>query len=297
MPNLLRSPLNLLRSSLLSQAFASCFVATHIPIVCFLAYVAAGGEISGQAVLVVILLATILGTAISFLLMRHLLAPLSHVVTELRAYRTEARPPEFDAVRNDEIGNLIAEVRKLIGSLEDKLAQLRLQAHTDALTGLGNRRWLSEVANAEIAKSRRSKQPLSVIAFDLDHFKKINDEFGHDVGDEVLVAVAEVARQTLRSYDLIARLGGEEFCAVLPGCDVASAAATAERMREAVAALRLAKMEGRCFTASFGVHEAALQRQRFRDMLKCADENLYAAKNGGRNRVSLKPVPEAVDLG
>ncbi|TCR63636.1 GGDEF domain-containing protein [Bosea sp. BK604] len=294
MPNLLISPLNLLRSSLLSQAFASCFVATHVPIVFFLAYVAAGGEISSQAVLIVILLATILGTAISFLLMRHLLAPLSHVVTELRAYRTEARRPEFEIVRNDEIGKLMAEVGSLIGSLEDKLSRLRRQAHTDALTGLGNRRWLSEVVNAEIAKSRRSKQPLSVIAFDLDHFKKVNDEFGHDVGDEVLVAVAAVARETLRSYDLIARLGGEEFCAFLPGCDIASAAATAERMREAIAAVRLDKMGGRGFTSSFGVHEADLQRQRFRDMLKCADEHLYAAKNMGRNRVSLQPMPEAV---
>lgn len=274
-----------LNSSLLTQAFAGCFVATHIPIIAIIAYVASGANISTQAILVITLLATIAGTALAFIIMRHLLLPIGDVARGLRLYRLEGKVPRLAKTRDNDVGRLTDEVRALIEALEDKLARLKRQAFSDTLTGLGNRRWLSEVVSLEVTRARREQRPLSVVVFDLDLFKSINDDFGHDAGDEVLVAVAETARRILRPYDLIGRLGGEEFCAFLPATSLKEAIAIAERLREAIAALRIDALRGRRITASFGVHEADLIREQFRDMLRVADQHLYQAKDGGRNQV------------
>lgn len=283
-----------LSSSLLAQAFAGCFVATHVPIISIIAYVASGANISTQAILIITLLATIAGTAFAFIVMRHLLLPVSDLARGLRAYRLEGRIPRLAKTRNDDVGRLTDEVRALINALEDKLTRLKRQAFSDTLTGLGNRRWLAEVVSSEVARARREQRPLSVVVFDLDHFKRINDDFGHDAGDEVLVAVAETAKRVLRPYDLIARLGGEEFCAFLPATHLKEALAIAERLREAIAALRIDTLRGRSVTASFGVHEADVAREQFRDMLRVADQHLYQAKEAGRNQVQTAEIRPAV---
>lgn len=293
MHRLVSSARQYFRSSLIAQAFAVCFVATHTPILILGAYVASGARVSGTAVLVITLLATLLGTAISFVMMRQLLMPLKTLAGDLRRYRTDHVVPKFPAPRNDDIGELRSESERLIAALEEQLARLKGQAFSDVLTGLGNRRWLTEVAAGEIARARREKKPVAIVIFDLDHFKRVNDEFGHEVGDEVLIATAEVARRTLRPYDLVARLGGEEFCAILPATTLREATAIAERLRAGIAAVRLESLGGHAFTASFGVHEADPLREQFRGMLRIADENLYAAKAAGRNRVgSAGATPE-----
>lgn len=281
-------------SSLLAQAFAGCFVATHVPIISIAAYVASGATISAQAILVIILLATVAGTAFAFVVMRHLLQPVGELARGLKSYRIEGRIPRLAKQRNDDVGQLTDEVRALINTLEEKLNRLKRQAFSDTLTGLGNRRWLAEVVGSEIARSRREQKALSVIVLDIDHFKSINDAFGHDAGDEVLVAIAEVAKRVLRPYDLIARLGGEEFCAFLPGTNLKEAAQIAERLRSTIAELRLEALKGRRITASFGVHEANLVREQFKDMLRIADEYLYQAKGDGRNRVQTIEIRPAV---
>ena len=283
-----------LSSSLLAQVFAGCFVATHVPIISIVAYVASGAVISAQAVLLIILLATVAGTAFAFVVMRHLLLPVSELARGLKSYRLEGRIPRLVKQRNDDVGRLTDEVRALIDALEEKLNRLKRQAFSDTLTGLGNRRWLAEVVSSEIARSRREQKPLSVIVLDIDHFKRINDEFGHDAGDEVLVAVAETAKRVLRPYDLVARLGGEEFCAFLPGTGLKEAVQIAERLREAIAALQIEALRGRRVTASFGVHEANILREHFKDMLRIADDCLYQAKGGGRNQVQAIEAQPAI---
>lgn len=285
MHRLVSSARQYVRSSLIAQAFAVCFVATHTPILILCAYVASGARISGTAVLVITLLATLLGTGISFVMMRHLLQPLKALAGDLRRYRTDHVVPKFPPHRNDDIGELRGEAERLITALEEQLTRLKGQAFSDVLTGLGNRRWLSEVAATELARARREKKPVAIVIFDLDHFKRINDEFGHEVGDDVLIATADVARRTLRPYDLVARLGGEEFCAILPATTLREAIAIAERLRAGIAAIRLDSLGAHAITASFGVHEADPLREQFRGMLRSADENLYAAKAAGRNLV------------
>ncbi|MCU4178266.1 GGDEF domain-containing protein [Bosea sp. BH3] len=298
MRNLPKTIRTYLSSSLLTQAFAGCFVATHVPIIAVIAYVASGADISAQALLVITLLATIVGTAFAFIIMRHLLLPVGDLARGLHSYRVEGRVPHLPKTRDNDVGRLTDEVRALIDTLEDKLARLKRQAFSDTLTGLGNRRWLAEVVGSEVMRARREQRPLSVVVFDLDHFKRINDDFGHDAGDEVLVAIAETARRVLRPYDLIGRLGGEEFCAFLPTTTLKDAVAIAERLREAISALRIDALRGRSVTASFGVHEADLVREQFRDMLRIADQHLYQAKRAGRNQVhTLQARPSVLRAG
>ncbi|ADV68065.1 GGDEF domain-containing protein [Deinococcus maricopensis] len=155
-----------------------------------------------------------------------------------------------------------------------------LLANLDALTGLPNRRqlltWLGEHVPVQ------TDAPLSVILFDLDHFKRVNDTFGHDVGDDVLRATAAVMGGALRRETPFGRWGGEEFLVVLPGADVAHAQAVAERVRSALASGPMTRA-GRV-TASFGVTQAQ-PGESVEGVLKRADDALYAAKHAGRDQV------------
>lgn len=170
-------------------------------------------------------------------------------------------------------------------------ARLEKQALTDPLTGLGNRRYLEGQAAMEIARAERSGTPLSLIAVDLDHFKRINDTYGHDVGDVVLQAFATLARQVLRDGDVLCRMGGEEFAVLLPDTDREQALRIAERLRVAVATTparvgRDATEDGTlAYTASLGVTLVSAGEATLKPAIKRADQGLYAAKETGRNRV------------
>ncbi len=158
-------------------------------------------------------------------------------------------------------------------------------AMTDPLTGLLNRRGFSEAADKLIAAQRKCGQSVTVMMFDLDHFKSINDRFGHDVGDDALKAFAATASGSMRSNDILARLGGEEFAAILPGGEE-TALIVGERVRAAFEA-RGAEISGHIMnaTVSIGAIETRAETANISAMLTGADEALYAAKKLGRNRV------------
>lgn len=164
-------------------------------------------------------------------------------------------------------------------------ANQEMLARTDSLTGLLNRRGLEEHALREIKRSRRHRTPLTVLAMDLDHFKSINDRYGHETGDAVLCSVAKALAAAMRSYDVAARLGGEEFIALLVDTNAQNAATTAERLRSTFEALDVyADSQRLKFTASFGI--AMFQPDdTLESVLRRADQALYAAKLAGRNRV------------
>src|SRR6185503_8167509 len=160
-------------------------------------------------------------------------------------------------------------------------------ALTDPLTGLFNRRGLVEAARELTATNARRARPVTVLAFDLDHFKSINDRFGHAVGDEVLRLFASVATTNMRVTDFVARLGGEEFAAIVPGT-LEEGIMIAERLRVAfeTAARTVA---GRYLGATVSVGVAAHPAPTNIDaLLARADEALYAAKYAGRNRVEAE---------
>lgn len=160
----------------------------------------------------------------------------------------------------------------------------KVAAASDPLTGLLNRRGFSEATLLMIAREAKAKQPVSVMIFDIDHFKSINDRFGHPTGDEVLKMFADVMVNALRVTDLTGRIGGEEFCAMLP-CALDEAMIAAERVRKAFAESGVAiDDEPIETTVSIGVASGPL-RTALDDLLASADVALYQAKRGGRNRV------------
>lgn len=183
-------------------------------------------------------------------------------------------------------GALEEKVRLRTLELEAANRALDLQARTDALTGLLNRRGLEGQMAFNVALARRSSRPLSLIAVDVDHFKQVNDSFGHEAGDEVLRRLARLLEDRLRASDVVARLGGEEFVAVLPDTDLAGAQAIAQALVDACAA-RADAVVGR-ITVSAGVSTLTGPTDTATAMLRRADMALYEAKGQGRNRVCVQ---------
>lgn len=170
-----------------------------------------------------------------------------------------------------------------ITDMEEEAKILEKLATTDPLTKIYNRLKLNELLSFEIKKSDRYKLPLSLVMFDIDHFKDINDTYGHDIGDEVLVKLCEVVSANVRETDVFARWGGEEFMLMLPNTDLEGAKSTAESLRKIIETTNFGKA-GRV-TASFGISEYRLESNA-RDMLKRVDDALYEAKKRGRNLVA-----------
>ena len=163
---------------------------------------------------------------------------------------------------------------------------LRYQATHDDLTGLWNRAMVRDHLIVEIRRAKRARRPLAVVLADLDHFKKVNDTYGHPVGDAILREAAARLRLALRAYDSIGRYGGEEFLIVLPDCDIDAAVIAAERARTCVAApVRVGDMD-LPLSVSLGVASTRSASEEPDGLIQAADEALYRAKAGGRNRVS-----------
>jgi diguanylate cyclase (GGDEF)-like protein/PAS domain S-box-containing protein len=177
-------------------------------------------------------------------------------------------------------------------NMELQAALLRHQelAHTDALTGIHNRRHLFELGEREFNIAMRYRHPLSVIMFDIDHFKKVNDTFGHAVGDQMLQLVTRVACAELRSTDVIGRYGGEEFVIILPMTNAQQAYPLAERIRLEVQAVRVTTIKGEAsVTLSIGIVEVfdGMQVESIEKLINAADEVMYTAKQAGRNRTKV----------
>lgn len=175
--------------------------------------------------------------------------------------------------------------------------QFRRLAETDALTGAANRRAFMQYLEMQSEKARRHETPVSVVMIDLDHFKSVNDTYGHATGDRVLIETVKEVQSCLRDRDLLGRLGGEEFAVVLHDTRLEQAGMVAERIRETIERMHVENDDGERFnvTGSFGV--ASVQLKHGLDtpdsLLQAADEVLYFSKQNGRNRVTLaKPGPD-----
>jgi len=176
---------------------------------------------------------------------------------------------------------VVGVVVDLLAARNERLVEgLAGEARIDGLTGLLNRRGFTEAAEAQLARSRRTGTPLGFVSFDIDHFKAVNDEFGHDAGDSVLTRLGQIFREQTREGDLVGRMGGEEFVVLLVDSDVQHALEYAERMRAAYAAEAPGLPRS---TLSAGV-TGATSAVALQPHLQLADAALYAAKRAGRNQ-------------
>jgi len=169
--------------------------------------------------------------------------------------------------------------------------ELERLATTDGMTGVYNRRHFMTLASREWANARRYGRPMSFLMIDIDHFKSINDGFGHQAGDDVIVHLAKLARGCKRDYDVLARIGGEEFALLMPETELQQARIVAERLRREVAAnFMVVASHPVSATVSIGVATSTPAMHELSDLMTAADRALYDAKHAGRNRV-MCPVP------
>jgi diguanylate cyclase (GGDEF)-like protein len=237
------------------------------------------------------------GTGLSRLIVSLFAAPIlaAYLYWQNRRYDTvqEGRPVmsilrQFAEVKHklslaqDEI-----ELRKKAeAALRESREKLEKMATTDDLTGLANRRQFRALAKRELARIKRSGGQLCLIAIDLDGFKRVNDTYGHDMGDQVLRLVADIGRRSIREVDLMGRMGGEEFALLLPQTGLDAALVVAERFRQNLADTGLETDKGRIeITLSAGVASTLGLIDDLDDLLQLADRALYAAKSAGRNTV------------
>jgi diguanylate cyclase len=209
-------------------------------------------------------------------------APLAIVVQELISEHQRMR--DETRVLADELKSKQAEKE----AIEEKISEVEAAGNSDAMTGVGNRRAFDQQLRNAIQSCRTAGRSLSLVMADIDHFKRINDTYGHQVGDEVIKLLAKVISRSLRDSDVAARYGGEEFGIIMPGTDLAIAKSVAERIRKELETQKVVLRESGqnlgAITASFGV--AVLQRgEDAKGLIRRADSKLYAAKSAGRNRV------------
>ena len=200
-----------------------------------------------------------------------------------------------------ELGQWIVQLAEQLGLALSNVRlriSLRRQSIVDPLTQLYNRRYMDEVLKRELLLAERKRGAVTVVMIDLDHFKRINDTYGHDGGDAVLVAVAATLRDNVRACDIACRLGGEEMLIVLPECSMANGVTRAEAVRLAIAALHV-RSNGQTLTvtASFGVASFPEHGRTVESLVHAADLALYQAKHGGRNCVKAAPITDEVASG
>ncbi len=179
----------------------------------------------------------------------------------------------------------MAEALATIRAQRDMLQSLAL---LDPLTDVYNRRAFEQRLADELSRAQRFSRPLSLIFFDLDHFKRVNDTWGHTVGDEVLREFARLLQETLRAMDVVARYGGEEFCVIMPETEGNDAFRVGERVRQRLANSRMRVNDHEiCLTVSGGVAQATGRENTPQELIEKADQALYRAKQAGRNRIEL----------
>ena len=199
----------------------------------------------------------------------------------------ESMVKEFNAM-NDKLSETTVSLKMMKKMVEERTHDLELLSKTDPLTNVANRRALFERGNEELLRVRRMHHPLSLILLDCDYFKDVNDQFGHQIGDELLKHICNICNQQIREIDFLGRYGGEEFVIILPDCDINGGVETATRIQNSLANNVLVT-DGKEInvTLSMGVCSLNDQHTSFEQIINCADQAMYTAKENGRNNIQV----------
>jgi diguanylate cyclase (GGDEF)-like protein len=262
-------------------------------------------------ILLIAFVIVMISILLSLIFFRHLLKPISNLANLTREVKNGNYSIRSDYKSDDEIGmlsdafnNMLDTIKNNIDTLDMKVRQrtkdlqrtqeeLKKLAITDPMTKLYNRRYYTNVSLELLALAKRDGQGIGVIMIDIDKFKNINDTYGHSVGDEVIIALAEVLLENARDGDIAFRFGGEEFVMLLPNTDIEGTKTLAEKIRKILEKLNIASGDDKVlnFTVSMGVSSVAVSSERNTEKaIKRADKALYEAKQNGRNKVCLTPV-------
>jgi diguanylate cyclase (GGDEF)-like protein/PAS domain S-box-containing protein len=212
---------------------------------------------------------------------------------ELRVFHCDGTQRDFEVVgknllQEPAIDGLVINMRD-ISERKRLMAELEKLSETDALTDALNRRGFLKLAEREFERMRRTATPVTIVMIDIDHFKSVNDVFGHAAGDMVLRMVADLCREGIRSYDILSRFGGEEFILLLTDTRMDAAHAIVSRLRTAIAGGRVTTIKGEVsVTASFGLSTIVSADIDLETAIRLADEALYEAKNSGRNCIKMR---------
>jgi len=227
------------------------------------------------------------------LLIRSIVRPLNKALTHFKHIAEGNLDEDISVSSQDEIGQVLSGLAAMQGELKIKIDELGQLASTDKLTGAWNRRRFEETVETEMDRLRRYGQRLSLMILDVDHFKKINDHYGHPVGDQVLIDLSNTIRSSLRASDSLTRWGGEEFVILCPNTSADIVSKLAERLRKKIASVKF--QEVGTITLSFGVAECG-PNETWEKWLHRADEALYLAKSGGRDQVkTIKKPPDIIE--
>jgi len=227
----------------------------------------------------------VLSTLLAALMAFRLSSPIRELAQAAHAMRAGDLGRRAGIRRRDEIGELALAFDEMAESLQQHVQQVRQLAVTDPLTGLANRRHFNEELEREVARHQRFDSPMCLLFLDIDHFKRVNDTYGHPEGDEVLKGLASTLTATVRTVDLVCRHGGEEFAVLLPSTNLDAAVAVAERIRTAVSDTPMGREGTIRVTLSAGVAAFPEDGTLADELLEVADARLYRAKEAGRNRV------------
>ena len=234
---------------------------------------------------------------LSILIVMKLSGSITFPLRRLAQAATEVSRGNYDVQlplnRQDELGDVAQAFNTMAQHLKENFAKVSDMANRDGLTGLYNARFFHEALTRELDRTKRTGRPLSVLLFDVDWFKRINDNFGHPVGDQVLQHISRVARSVLRGYDMLGRYGGEEFIAMLAETSSSQAQILGERLRALVEQRPYVGEDGEVIKVSVSVGVAgAHSPYDKKSLISETDQALYKAKETGRNKVVLfKPVP------
>ncbi|MEE8253977.1 MAG: diguanylate cyclase [Nitrosomonadaceae bacterium] len=227
------------------------------------------------------------------LLIRSIVRPLNKAVIHFKRIANGNLDENILVSSQDEIGQVLSELAAMQGKLKIMIGELDRLASTDKLTGAWNRRRFEETIETEMDRLRRYGNRLSLMILDVDHFKNINDQYGHAVGDQVLVDLSDTIRSSLRSSDSLTRWGGEEFVILCPNTTLSIVSKLAERLRKKIATVNFQQVGS--ITVSFGAAECG-PSETWEQWLHRADEALYLAKSSGRDQVQVvKKLPDLIE--
>lgn len=242
-----------------------------------------------QQIYALFIIGFLLFLGVIILVMKKILRPIENLTQTILSFQKGEEGIKEQLFYNDEVGLMTQQFFAMKKKMDDDYMHIKELSLTDPLTKIGNRRMFFELSEELCKISKRDKESVSLLMLDIDHFKKVNDVYGHMVGDEVLKFLVKELKHNLRESDIVARYGGEEFIVLMPRTEIEGACILAEKIRKFFEDNNYINKQGLCIEVrvSIGITQSTSEDRKIQEVILRADEALYKAKETGRNRVEV----------